>query len=125
MELEDLEIYKLAKEISREAWEIYNKLDWQDKKTMADQWISAIDSIGANIAEGFGRYHYLDKNKFNYNARGSLLEGLYWTELLKERGKITNETAKSLETKLRKLHFQLNNYIKSTKRQITPKQLSN
>lgn len=31
-------------------------------------------SVPANIAEGFGRYHYMDKAKFYINARGSLLE---------------------------------------------------
>ena len=66
MDLEDLEIYKLAKEISREAWKIYDDLSWQDNKIMGNQFISAIDSVGANIAEGFGKFHYLDKNKFNY-----------------------------------------------------------
>lgn len=69
MDLNDLKIYRLAKEISDESWIIYENLDWHDKKIMGDQFINAIDSIGANIAEGFGRYHYLDKNKFNYNAR--------------------------------------------------------
>ena len=83
MELNDLEIYKLAKNISDASWGIYLQLDWQDKKIMGDQFISAIDSIGANIAEGFGRFHYLDRNKFNYNARGSLFESLNWLDLLK------------------------------------------
>ncbi len=77
MELENLEVYKISREISELAWKEYEQLDWQDKKVMGDQWISALDSIGANIAEGFGRFHYLDKNKFNYNARGSLLEGIH------------------------------------------------
>lgn len=31
-------------------------------------------SVPANIAEGFGRYHYMDKAKFYLNARGSLYE---------------------------------------------------
>jgi four helix bundle protein len=57
MELKDLEGYKLAREISQEAWMIYNKLDWQTRKIMGDQFITAIDSIGSNIAEGFGRFH--------------------------------------------------------------------
>jgi four helix bundle protein len=121
MELGDLEIYQLAKEISRKAWRIYEKLDWQSKKTMGNQWISAIDSIGANIAEGFGRYHYLDKNKFNYNARGSLLESLHWTELLQERGKITKEESKTVQAALQQLHLKLNNYINATKRQAAKK----
>lgn len=47
--------------------------------------IRSVDSVGANIAEGYGRFHYLDKNKFYYNARGSLLESKHWFELLDER----------------------------------------
>ena len=58
MKLEGLEIYKLAVEIFGIAWKIYEKFDWHDQK---------IDSMRANITEGFGGYHYLDKNKFNYN----------------------------------------------------------
>ncbi|MFA5129199.1 MAG: four helix bundle protein [Patescibacteria group bacterium] len=118
MELEDLEIYKLAREIGKDAWKIYNILNWQDKKIMGDQFIAAIDSIGANISEGFGRYHFLDKNKFNYNSRGSLLESVYWLNLLSEREKITKETANILQNKLSKLHLKLNNYINSTKQQV-------
>jgi len=75
----------------------YNELNWQDKKIMGDQFISSIDSIGANIAEGFGRYHYLDKNKFNYNARGSLLEAIYWIDILKERGRADSKLADVLK----------------------------
>jgi len=113
-----LEIYKLAREIGKDAWKIYNILNWQDKKIMGDQFIAAIDSIGANISEGFGRYHFLDKNKFNYNSRGSLLESVYWLNLLSEREKITKETANILQNKLSKLHLKLNNYINSTKQQV-------
>ncbi|MDI6717719.1 MAG: four helix bundle protein [Patescibacteria group bacterium] len=117
MELKDLEIYKLAKEISNKSWKIYEKLNWQDKKIMGDQFISATDSIGANIAEGFGRFHFLDKNKFNYNYRGSLLESIYWLEILQKRSKINNNSFHEINSKLKILHQKLNNYINSTKRQ--------
>jgi four helix bundle protein len=117
MELGDLEIYKLSREISKDLWKIYSRLDWQDKKIMGNQCISASDSVGANIAEGFGRFHYLDKNKFNYNSRGSLLETVHWVEVLRERGKLTVNEANIIKEKLNKLHFKLNNYIKSTKKQ--------
>lgn len=118
MEIDDLKIYNLAKEIGKEVWDIYNRLDWRDKKTMGDQWISAIDSIRANIAEGFGRYHFLDKNKFNYNARGSLLESIYWTELFHDRGKTTKKEFELCKSKLQALHIQLNNYIRITRKQV-------
>lgn len=117
MNLNDLEIYNLAREISRDAWTTYEDLKWQDKKITGDQFISAIDSVGANIAEGFGRYHYLDKNKFNYNSRGSLLESIYWLEVLRERGKIKNIAYDRLKEKIEILHKKLNNYISSTRRQ--------
>lgn len=32
MEIDDLKIYNLAKEIGKEVWDIYNRLDWRDKK---------------------------------------------------------------------------------------------
>jgi len=51
MKLENLEIYKLSREINKEAWKVYSKLSWQDKKIMGDQFITAVDSIGANVAE--------------------------------------------------------------------------
>ena len=86
--LNDLEVYKLARELSKIGWKIYQDLNWQTKKIMGDQFIEAVDSVGANIAEGYGRFHYLDKIKFYYNSRSSLIEcNEHWIELLKERKK--------------------------------------
>lgn len=115
MELNNLEVYKLAREISKESWEIYTSFDWQTKKVVGDQFICAIDSIGANIAEGFGRFHYLDRNRFNYNARGSLIESLHWLDVLYERNLIKGDSHETLRQKLIRLSVKLNNYITSTK----------
>lgn len=117
MELGDLEVYQLSREVSRECWFIYQRFDWQTKKVTADQWLQAVDSVGANIAEGFGRFHYLDKNKFNYNARGSLIEAVHWTELLHQRSHVTQTEFGSLRLKLSKLLRMLNAYIMVTKQQ--------
>lgn len=57
--LDDLEVYQLARNLSRIAWKVYTSLNWQDKKTMGDHFLRSTDSIGANITEGYGRYHYL------------------------------------------------------------------
>ena len=118
MDLKDLEIYQLAREISRDAWKDYKEFNWQTKKVIGDQYITAVDSIGANIAEGFGRFHYADKNKFNLNARGSLIESIHWVELLEERNLIEKSHAKSLTQKLTTLAKKLNNYITATRNQI-------
>ena len=84
--LNNLKVYQLSREYSKGAWNIYKNFNWQTKKVIGDQFIRSVDSVGANIAEGYGRYRYLDKIKFYYNARGSLLESRHWLELLRERG---------------------------------------
>lgn len=113
--LKNLEVYQLARELSDMGWAIYEKLGWQDKKTMGDQFISSIDSVGANIAEGYGRFHYLDKIRFYYNSRGSLLESAtHWLELLNERGKISKEGFKDCKVVAEKLSLKLNNFISAT-----------
>lgn len=93
LSLEKLEVYKLARELSSLAWEVYGAFDWKMRKIIGDQFIECTDSIGANVAEGYGRFHYLDKVKFYYNARGSLLESRHWFDILLER-KLTNSEYK-------------------------------
>lgn len=113
--LQDLEVYKLARELSRIGWEIYQVLDWKLKKIMGDQFIEATDSVGANIAEGYGRFYYLDKIKFYYNARASLIESNdHWIELLNERGIIKQTHYKELKDTVQKLSVKLNNFISTT-----------
>ncbi len=113
LSLDKLETYKLARELSQVSWIIYEKLDWQKKKIMGDQYIESTDSVGANIAEGFGRFHYLDKVKFYYNARGSLLESRHWFSLLDERGLLDKEDKNKYLNCYKNLRFSLNALIKS------------
>ncbi len=115
IKLEDLEVYQLSRGLSRISWEIYQNLNWQDKKIMGDQFVEAIDSIGANIAEGYGRFHYLDRIKFYYNGRASLSESCeYWLELLHERGKVDDREYKEMKLIAKELSIKLNNFINST-----------
>jgi len=113
--LKDLEVYQLARNLSKLAWDIYNSLDWQAKKILGDQFVRATDSVGANIAEGYGRFHYLDKIKFYYNGRASLNEaGDHWIELLKERKMVVESEYKEFKIIVEKLSLKLNNFINCT-----------
>ena len=67
--LKDLNVYQLSRKFSAIVWDIYSKMSYEDKKIMGDQFIRSTDSIGANIAEGYSRFHYLDKVRLYYNAR--------------------------------------------------------
>ena len=116
VEIADIEVYKLARQLSGMAWAIYKKLGWQDRKIMGDQFVESIDSVGANIAEGYGRYHYPDKVKFYYNARGSLIESCnHWLGILREREKVTEEDRQKLEAVAKRLSIGLNNFIVATR----------
>jgi four helix bundle protein len=50
--------------------------------------VRAADSVGANIAEAFGRFHYGDKLQFLYYARGSLYETRFWLRQAHQRSLI-------------------------------------
>jgi four helix bundle protein len=115
--LHDLEVYQLARELSRFAWKIFERLVWEDKKIMGFQFVESADSIGANIAEGYGRFHYLDRIKFYYNSRGSYNEfRIHWLELLMERNKISQEEFNEVVLICDKFQLKLNNFISSTYR---------
>lgn len=45
-----------------------------ERYRLGDQILRAARSTTANIAEGYGRFHYLDNAKFCSNARGSVWE---------------------------------------------------
>jgi four helix bundle protein len=116
--LNELEVYKLARKLSKIGWKIYESLNWQEKKIMGDQFLQSTDSVGANIAEGYGRFHSLDRIKFYYNSRGSLIECAdHWLELLKERGKVSKENYKKYKIIAKNLGVKLNNFISATYRQ--------
>ncbi|MCK4473097.1 MAG: four helix bundle protein [Anaerolineae bacterium] len=73
---EDLDCYQLALLVLKEAYKVANHLPAVERYNLADQMRRASVSVTLNIAEGYGRYHYLDKLRFFYIARGSLDETL-------------------------------------------------
>lgn len=117
LSLKKLKAYEMARELSKIAWRIFKKLSWEDKKVGGFDFVESTDSVGANIAEGYGRFHYLDKAKFYYNARGSLLESKHWLELSEERGKVEKEGARDYKRCYKNLRPLLNGLIRSAIKQ--------
>ena len=111
MRLEDLRIYQFSLQASDVAWNIFLALPKPLQMSIGDQFIRSVDSIGANIAEGYGRYHYKDSNKFYYNARGSLSEANHWLRLLHMRALIVDDIFYSLSKLFEQLGKQLNVFI--------------
>ncbi len=91
-------------------------MSFEEKKIIGDLFIRATDSIGANIAEGYSRFHFLDKVRFYYNARASQSESTdHWLELLFERNKINQQVFDEYKSISKDLQIKLNNFIKFTK----------
>src|SRR5690348_2016507 len=71
---EDLELYQVAREFRKTMYGVTRRLPNFEKFELASQIRRAAVSLTNNIAEGHGRYHYLDQIKFALQSRGSLQE---------------------------------------------------
>ncbi len=118
--LGNLEVYRLAVGLADKGWDIYTSLPKTLQFSIGDQFIRAVDSIGANIAEGYGRFHYKDKINFYYHARGSLWECKHWCMLLYRRELIDKSIYDSLLQTLESCGRKLNALIQTTGRRTVP-----
>ncbi|MFN2542370.1 MAG: four helix bundle protein [Chthoniobacterales bacterium] len=75
--LEDLECWKQCRTLQLfVAKKVVPQLPPDERYRLGDQLLRAARSTTSNIAEGYGRFHYLDNAKFCSNARGSCWEVL-------------------------------------------------
>jgi four helix bundle protein len=56
-----------------------------DRWTAGLQMLRAADSVGANIAEAYGRWGYADRRRLLFVARGSLCELEHWLMRAEQR----------------------------------------
>lgn len=89
LRLNDIDCYRRALALSNYVWEIVCTWEWFEKKTVGVQFVAAVDSNSANIAEGFGRYGKKDKIKFYYYSFGSVKESCDWNEKSRVRKLLT------------------------------------
>ena len=73
MKLEELKVYQLAMDIGERIWMIVSKWDYFAKDTVGKQLVKSVDSIAANLSEGYGRFHYKENKQFCYYSRGFTL----------------------------------------------------
>ncbi len=118
LKLEDLDIYRLASEIGDVVWTMVGNWEHFPKNSLGRQFTDAADSISANIAEGYGRYHYKDRKNFCYFSRGSLMETKDWAGKALRRKLMSQADYEIIFGKLQVLHHQLNIYIKKLKANI-------
>jgi four helix bundle protein len=115
--MEDLRVLQMAEVIADTLWGHVAHWDAFARSTMGEQLVRAADSIGANIAESFGRFHYGEKLNFLYYARGSLFETKYWINRSKSRQIVDMELAQNVVEQLSDLAHKLNIFASSLKQQ--------
>lgn len=70
----ELVVWQLSRKFKNDIFELVKVFPAEEKFRLTDQLIRASRSIGANIAEGHGRFTYKDQLSYCINARGSLSE---------------------------------------------------
>lgn len=118
---EDLQCWQAARAlrqfVSREVLPI---LPRDEKYRLGDQILRAARSSSANIAEGYGRYHYLDNSKFLSNARGSAYEVLDHLIAGNDEGLISDEFLEKGREQVTSTVRLINGYMNYLKRQAVP-----
>lgn len=112
---ESLRVYTLSEELADAIWEIAAEWDAFNRDTIGKQIVRSADSIGANIAEGTGRYGFQDNKRFCYFARGSLNETKHWLRRAYKRKLLSNNEIDKLKLIIDELGPKLNAYINSIK----------
>lgn len=84
----NLIVYQKAKLLAVDALKYFSgqRLD-KISEILVGQLIRSISSIGANIAEGYGRHYQKSYRQFIGIARGSCFEADYWLEVILETDK--------------------------------------
>ena len=70
----DIEAWKLARKLRMEVYEIIKELPIEERFDLGSQMRRAAVSCTANIAEGYGRFHFQENIQFCRQSRGSMYE---------------------------------------------------
>jgi four helix bundle protein len=108
---EDLEVWQLARELRKETSSLVKTFPSEEKYRLCDQMIRASRSITANIAEGYGRYHYQENIQYCRQARGSLFELIDHLTVALDEGYVFDDLFSDRKEKTFVVIRKLNGYI--------------
>jgi len=114
---ENLEVWQIGRDLVAKVYTLTASLPQSESFGLIAQIKRSALSVPANIAEGFGRYHYMDKAKFYLNARGSLYELKSHLLITQDLGYLKQSQAISnVLTLIDNLSVKLNNFIATTRK---------
>jgi four helix bundle protein len=118
LKLNDIEAFRVSFHLGNYVWDTVSMWNNFSERTVGEQFVKAVGSISANIAERFGRYGKKDKIKFYRYNKGSLSASLNWNEKSKIRKLLSSEEYRHIFGELQKLLKAINSLILVTNQKL-------
>jgi len=112
---ETLEVWIKSRELRNQISKLSKSFPTEEKYKLIDQMIRASRSVTANIAEGYGRFHYQENIQFCRQARGSLYELMDHLSVAHDENYIDEEVYRNTKLEILGIVKLLNGYIKYLK----------
>ena len=109
--------YQAAREFRKAMYHANRQLPAFEKFELGSQIRRAAVSLTNNIAEGHGRFHYLEQIKFCLNARGSLEELLDDLNVCQDESYLPLPEIQTMKQQGWRVHQLLNGYIRWLRQQ--------
>lgn len=109
----DLDIWKEGHRLLELVYDATTHFPREEMYALTDQIRRSSNSIIANIAEAHGRYHFADKIRVLYVARGELSETRSHLRVAHGRRYLTTEQFSVIDLGYRNLEMRMNGYIRS------------
>jgi len=120
----DLEVYKLARKLAKEVFEVSKKFPKEEMFSLTDQVRRASRSIGGQIAEAWGKRkyekHFISKLT---DADGEQLEIQHWLETAMDCNYLSNEIAGNLLSQCETIGRMLNSMMSKSKSFCNPNRM--
>ena len=113
-DFKDLDAWKLARALRQFIYAVLKKLPVEERFALNSQLRRAVQSVGANIAEGFGRYSYQENIQFCRQARGSAYEVRDHLVTAADAGFVSEAEYKEGDDLAQRVIQVLNGYIRAT-----------
>lgn len=108
---EDLEIWKLGRQLRKELSALVKVFPKEEKFRLTDQIIRCSRSVTSNIAEGYGRFYYQENIQFCRISRGSLFELIDHLTVAMDESYISQERLNEFKERILHCVKVLNGYI--------------
>lgn len=110
---QDLEVWQVGREIRRRLYLVANKLPDHERYNLASQIRRAAVSLTANLAEGYGRFHFKENIQCCRISRGSAYELIDHLIACQDETYLEQSETESLHQELFTFLRLLNGYIRS------------